>query len=211
MLLLVALGLPSLTNASDSEAKAELFTLFEDIATLKAGFVQRILDEDGEELQVLYGEMVARTPTQFRWEVMRPYSMTYLLNNLDLTVVDPDLHQVTYRSLESTEEVPIVALLLHRNQEVLDDFSVSKGRNNFELKPSNEMQLFKSITIYFDNRRLDAIDVRDSQDRLTEFTFLDVEENAELHDSRFEVEIADDMDVIGEVPNPDSLASDDSL
>ena len=73
------------------------------------------------------------------------------------------------------------------------------------------MQLFKLITVYFDNLRLDAIDVRDSQDRLTEFTFRNVEENVILDDAQFEMVIADDMEVIGEPPGSNAQLSDDSL
>lgn len=178
---------------------------------MRADFVQRVLDENGEELQVLEGEMLVRTPTFFRWEVKRPYGLTYVLQDLDLMVVDPDLHQVSYRTIDSPEEVPIVALLLHRDMNVLNDFKVSKRPNAFELEPVNELQLFKLITVYFDKLRLDAIDVRDSQDRLTEFSFRAVEENVALDDAQFEVEIADDMEVIGEPPGTSAQPLDDSL
>ena len=155
--------------------------------------------------------MLARSPTHFRWEIESPYKLTYLLQNLDLTVVDPDLHQVTYRSIDSAEEVPIIALLLHRDMKVLDEFSVSERRNAFELVPVDRMQMFSLITVYFDNLRLDAIDVRDSQDRLTEFTFREVEENSKLDDALFQVEIADDMEVIGEPPGSGTDDPNDSL
>lgn len=200
----------SATHADD-DSKTELIQRFQHIETLRADFVQRVLDENGEELQVLQGEMLVRTPSFFRWEVKSPYGLTYVLHDLDLMVVDPDLHQVSYRKIDSPEEVPIVALLLHRDLAVLDDFDVSKRPNAFELEPIDQMQLFKLITVYFDNQRLDAIDVRDSQDRLTEFTFRDVEENVVLDDARFEVEITDDMEVIGEPPETDEQQLNDSL
>lgn len=196
-------------QAEDAVAKKELFDRFQHIQTLRATFVQRVLGEGGDELQILEGEMLARSPSDFRWEIESPYSMTYVLKDLDLTVVDPDLHQVTYRTIDAPDEVPVVALLLHRDMNVLDDFTVSKRPNAFELEPVDEMQLFKLITVYFDNLRLDAIDVRDSQDRLTEFTFRDVEENTVLDDVLFEVEIAGDMEVIGEPP--ETNPTDDSL
>lgn len=196
-------------QAEDAVAKKELFDRFQHIQTLRATFVQRVLGEGGDELQILEGEILARSPSDFRWEIESPYSMTYVLKDLDLTVVDPDLHQVTYRTIDAPDEVPVVALLLHRDMNVLDDFTVSKRPNAFELEPVDEMQLFKLITVYFDNLRLDAIDVRDSQDRLTEFTFRDVEENTVLDDVLFEVEIAEDMEVIGEPP--ETNPTDDSL
>ena len=196
---------------ADEDARNELISRFENVETLRASFIQRVLDEDGEELQVLNGEMLVKSPSHFRWAIESPYSLTYVLHHLDLTVVDPDLHQVTYRTIDSPDEVPIVALLVHRDMEVLDDFNVSSTRNSFVLEPMDQMQLFKLITVYFDNRRLDAIDVRDSQDRLTEFTFRDVEENVVLDDILFEVEIASDMEVIGEPPTTDVRPSADSL
>ena len=194
----------SSTLQADEKSKTELIDRFQHIETLRADFVQRVLDENGDELQVLQGEMLARSPSHFRWEINSPYGLTYVLHNLNLTVVDPDLHQVTYRTIDSPEEVPIVALLLHRDMNVLDDFNVSERHNAFELSPNDQMQLFKLITIYFDDLRLDAIDVRDSQDRLTEFSFREVEENVVLDDALFEVEITEDMEVIGEPPGTDS-------
>lgn len=178
---------------------------------MRADFVQRVLDENGEELQVLEGEMLVRTPTFFRWDVKSPYGLTYVLHDLDLMVVDPDLHQVSYRTIDSAEEVPIVVLLLHRDMNVLNDFKVSKRPNAFELEPVNQLHLFKLITVYFDNLRLDAIDVRDSQDRLTEFSFRAVEENVVLDEAQFKVEISDDMEVIGEPPGTSTQPLDDSL
>lgn len=199
------------TAQADEETKKSLIERIEHIKSLRADFVQRVLDENGDELQVLQGEMITRSPSLFRWEITSPYGLTYVLRDLLLTVVDPDLHQVTYRTIESPEEVPIVALLLHRDMNVLDKFKVSERHNAFELEPVDQMQLFKLITVYFDNLRLDAIDVRDSQDRLTEFTFRNVEENVILDDAQFEVEIADDMEIIGERPGSDAEPSDDSL
>ena len=197
--------------ADDASAKIELIERLQHIETLRAAFVQRVLGENGEELQVLEGEMLARSPSHFRWEVKKPYALSYVLRDLDLTVVDPDLHQVTYRTIDSPDEAPIVALLLHRDMNVLDEFEVTRRRNAFDLEPVDEMQLFQLITVYFDGLRLDAIDVRDSQDRLTEFSFRGVEENAILDPSLFEVAIADDMEVIGEPPGNNSKALDDSL
>ena len=199
------------TALADDASKTELIQRFQHIETLRADFVQRVLDENGEELQVLQGEMLIRTPSFFRWEVKSPYGLTYVLHDLDLMVVDPDLHQVSYRKIESPEEVPIVALLLHRDLEVLSDFDVFKRPNAFELEPINQMQLFKLITVYFDNLRLDAIDVRDSHDRLTEFTFREVQENLVLDNALFEVEIPEDMEVIGEPPGSDMQSPNDSL
>ena len=189
---------------ADEEAKNELISRFEHIETIRAGFIQRVLDENGEELQMLRGEMLVHSPSHFRWEIKTPYSLTYVLNHLDLIVMDPDLHQVTYRTIDSPDEVPIVALLVHRDMDVLDDFDISMTQNAFILEPLDQMQLFKSIAVYFDNMRLDAIDVRDSQDRLTEFTFRDLEENVDLDESLFELTIADDMEVIGEPPSTGS-------
>lgn len=209
MLLLTAIW--SNTAETDEESKKNLIERFHHIKSFRADFVQRVLDENGDELQLLQGEMFTRSPSLFRWEIKSPYGLTYLLDDLHLTVVDPDLHQVTYRTIDSPEEVPIVALLLHRDINVLDNFKVSERHNAFELEPVDQMQLFKLITVYFDNLRLDAIDVRDSQDRLTEFTFRNVEENVILDDAQFEMEIADDMEVIGEPPGSDVQPLDDSL
>ena len=198
-------------QANEAEAKTELIERLQRVETLRATFIQRVLGENGEELQLLEGEMLARSPSHFRWEVKKPYGLSYVLHHLNLTVVDLDLHQVTYRTIDSPDEVPIVALLLHRDMNVLDGFEVTQRRNAFELEPVDEMQLFKLITVYFDGLRLDAIDVRDSQDRLTEFSFRGVEENTTLDDALFEVAIADDMEVIGEPPGNLTNAPDDSL
>ena len=198
-------------RANEEDAKGTLIERLTLVNTLRASFVQRLLEDDGEELQVLKGKLHMRAPSLFRWEIETPYPMTYLLRDLDLTVVDPDLHQVTYRSLDSTEEVPVVALLLHRDMDVLDDFRVTQGRNYFRLEPLDELQLFRLITMYFKSEHIDAIDVRDSQGRLTEFSFQNVEVNVDIHEKRFVAEILEGMDVIGEKPVVEHSESNDSL
>ncbi len=200
LLAVTVCALTGFAEASPTNPGAALLKRFEHIDTLKAHFIQRTLSDNGEELQKLEGEMLIRRPLYFKWEVKKPYSMTYLLHELNLTVVDPDLHQVSYQTLASSDEVPMVALLLHSDMSVLDDFSVVQARNHFKLEPLDARQLFNSITVYFDGTRLDAIDVRDSQNRLTEFTFKDMEENLTIPDELFSLDIPDDMEVIGERP-----------
>lgn len=182
----------------DSAAEEEFAALFDGVSTLTASFIQRVLNERGEELQVLEGSMFVQRPSLFRWEVQSPYSMTYLLRNLSLTVLDPDLEQVTYEALDSQEEAPVVALLLHNDLDSLSNFSVQRGGNFFELTSLDPQQLLKVITIYVDGDRLDAIDVRDSQGGLTEFSFRHLVENAPIDASVFELEIPPEFDAIGE-------------
>ena len=183
----------------EEASKAALTELLHSIQSLRADFLQRLLADNGDELQVLEGKLIALSPTLFLWEIEQPYNMTYLLRDLDLAILDPDLNQVTYRELDA-EDIPIIALLLNRDTDVLDGFSVTQGQSSFRLEPLDSRQLFQSITVYFDEARIDAIDVRDAQDRLTEFSFRNVEVNPALADEIFELTIPEDIEVIGEPP-----------
>ena len=192
-----------LAESQDSSAKQEFLSLFANVNTLTAEFTQRVLNQHGEELQVLEGRMYVHRPSKFKWEVQSPYSLVYVLHNQRLTVLDPDLAQVTYHSLDAQEEAPVAALLLHNDLDAIADFSVRRGRNYFELMPLDPQQLLKLITLYVDGNKLDAIDVRDSQGGLTEFSFRNLEENVTLDGDVFEIEVPPDFDVIGEPPPTD--------
>ena len=185
------------------DPKQQLIDKLKRVESLQADFTQRLLDIEGEELQVLQGRMIAQRPNLFRWEVTSPYEMTYQLVDLNLTILDPDLNQVTYEKLSSTQDVPMIAILLHRDAEALKDFEVTQATNFFELKPLKEMQLFTLVTVYFAGTRLDAIDMRDTQNRLTEFSFSNVEENPVLEKSVFDLAIPSDVEVLG-VPHSTS-------
>lgn len=187
------------SNAQE-EDKYELLEILNQYSSLSASFVQRLVDKEGEEVSVQSGYMRARSPNLFWWEIQDPYTMIYRLESPNVLIFDEDLNQVSYHQLDTELELPIVALLLQEDAEVLDDYQVVRRRNSFELTPNRNSLPFTSIRVYFAGNALDAIDVLDGMGQRTEFNFSNLQVNIDLEDSKFSLDLPEGVEVIGEKP-----------
>lgn len=194
------LSLAATVGVGESAA-TELVERLNTYQTISATFEQRLLDESGNEEQRLTGVMRLRIPNLFWWEIQSPYRMFFLLKDDLIVTYDPDLEQVTYQSVKQSPNLPLKTILMNRDYDRLNRYIVSPKRNGYVLEPVQNTELFQSISIYFDGDELDAIDIRDVQQQVTEFTFSQLKTNDVLSDDLFELNLPDDVEVLGQRPD----------
>ncbi len=70
------------------------------LKTLSADFVQLVQDKRGQLTDRATGTLTLSRPDRFRWDYREPYEQTIVADGRKLWLYDPDLQQVTVRSLE---------------------------------------------------------------------------------------------------------------
>jgi outer membrane lipoprotein carrier protein len=99
----------------------------EDTQSLRADFGQTVTDANGKVIQQGQGEMLIARPGRFRWEYRKPYEQLIVSDGKRLWVYDPELEQVTVKSVdEALGNTP--ALLLAGVHPLEQDFTIRDCR-----------------------------------------------------------------------------------
>lgn len=117
MLLVSALAFSAVSAHADSKDVARLTQLLETSKTLSARFSQLTLDGSGTQLQETAGDMSLQRPGLFYWHTDAPQEQLMVSNGKKVSLWDPDLQQVTIKTLDQRlTQTP--ALLLDRKSVV---------------------------------------------------------------------------------------------
>lgn len=110
---------------ANAQSSTELSDLLKSVQGMKANFTQTLYDGRGKAKQTSYGNMAMQRPGKFRWEVTKPMPQLIIANQTTLWIFDPDLEQVTIRSLsKASGETP--AFLLSDSSAVDAHYTVKK-------------------------------------------------------------------------------------
>ncbi len=188
--------------AADAPTTA-LLQLLNSIRTIQANFTQTILDERSKPLQQSSGRMALQRPGKFRWDVTRPNSQLIVTDGKKLWIYDPDLQQVTIRSL--TKEVGEAPALLLSNPDasLAQKFHVQTANDNrglqwFLLTPKNKNSMFAIIRLGFAKQQLQQMQLRDHLNHTTVIQFNRITQNVALSPALFTFKIPAQVDVINE-------------
>lgn len=186
--------------ASNAE---ELTVLLNKIKTMKAAFTQTIFDNYGKAVQKTKGTMALDRPGKFRWEVRKPMPQIIIANQDKVWIYDPDLEQMTVRTLTvDGNEAP--ALLLSHADTTIDknyDVSVIEGQSGlkwFLLKPKNDDAMFGTIKLGFIKNQIKEMELNDQIGHSTRVIFNDIQTNGSLPASLFVLNPPKGTDVIDE-------------
>ncbi|MCZ6761994.1 MAG: outer membrane lipoprotein chaperone LolA [Gammaproteobacteria bacterium] len=174
------------------------------VTTMRARFRQILLDENQQIVQNASGTLVLKRPGQFRWDYQDPYEQLILSDGTHLWLYDPDLDQVTVKSLDdSLASTP--AMLLSGDADMTDGFELTEAGQYGEvfwmtLVPRNQETDFRNISLGFVDGQLQLMELEDSLDQLTRILLQEVERNPILADDTFSFVPPAGSDVIGELP-----------
>ncbi len=199
--LLTLLLVPIASFAADSIAHVDAYLAR--LTTLTAAFGQVVQDKQGQVTERATGTLSISRPNRFRWDYQQPYAQTIVADGRKLWLYDPDLEQVTVRSLEQgLGATP--AMLLSGSGKVGDAFSAGlieqqQGVTWYRLVPKQKGSDFERVSLGFDDRNeLAAMELVDKLGQTTTIEFSLVKRGAALGDSLFRFVPPQGADVIGE-------------
>jgi outer membrane lipoprotein carrier protein len=200
--LTLALALtPLAARASDALARVESY--LGSLKTLSAEFVQVVQDRKGDVTERASGTLAMSRPDRFRWEYREPYAQTIVADGSKLWLYDPDLEQVTVRTLaQGLGTTP--AMLLSGSGKVGEAFTAGPVEKRQDwtwcrLVPKERGSDFERVSLAFDSKNeLAAMELVDKLGQTTTIQFTRVNRRATIADSTFRFVPPKGADVIGE-------------
>ncbi len=201
-ILAAALGLTLALPALAGEGQARVERFFGDLKSMRAEFIQTLVDPRGDVLEESRGVLLLERPGRFRLEYRSPYEQLYVADGERLWMFDPDLEQVTVRpqgdALGSTP-----ALLLSGTEPLEENFNVEElgfheGFQWLELTPRERDATFERIRLALEEDMVRAMEMVDSFGQMTRLFFETVERNPQIADRNFTFTPPPGVDVIGE-------------
>ena len=193
--------LPFASFAADSIARVEAY--LGSLKTLSAEFTQVVRDGKGEVTDRAAGTLSISRPDRFRWDYRQPYAQTIVADGSRLWLYDPDLQQVTVRSLQQgLGATP--AMLLSGSGRVGDAFSAGplEQRKDWtwsRLLPKQKGSDFERVSLAFDGRNeLAAMELVDKLGQTTTIEFAKLRRGTPLDDALFRFVPPPGADVIGD-------------
>ncbi len=183
---------------------SNLSTRLNAMHTLQADFTQTVYDNRGKVIQTSYGHMALQRPGRFRWQIVKPIPQLIIANASRIWIYDPDLEQVTLRSLKNVAGETPALLLSHVNNALEDDFTVSTKPNTsstteqFLLTPKKADNMFSSIELDFTNKKLSTMRLKDQLGHATLIQFKNAKDNVNLPATFFNFKPPANTDVIDE-------------
>lgn len=173
-----------------------------DFKSMESNFVQRLINEKGEELERTEGILYMQQPGKFHWSYEIPYTQKIISDGDVLWIFDEDLEQLTIRKMGNAIEQTPAGIILGNNDIsehfVLVHMGVIEQHDWIELTPKKLEAQYQNIRLGFENSKLSMMIIVDNLGQTTRIDFLDVKKNTELSPSLFEFETPEGVDVIDE-------------
>ena len=195
-----SLGIVTATvHAGDGQKLLDSF--YKEVKSIRADFLQVLLDDNGEIIQESSGKVVILRPDKFRWDYKEPFPQQIIADGKKFWIYDSELEQVTVRSADqAVTDTP--ALILSGKQSLDENFIIrEEGKHKtlvwIALLPRTSDTDFMKIRMAFDPE-LAAMELEDHFGQITRILFTNVERNPELDLKLFEFVVPEGVDVVGE-------------
>jgi outer membrane lipoprotein carrier protein len=198
-LLLAALLLPALAHA---DALERFRAFVRDTGSARTSFEQKVYDRDKRLVQSSRGTFAFRRPGRFRWQIREPYEQLIVGDGARVWIHDPDLNQVTVRSMgRALGSTP--AALLAGSTEVERAFELAEvgeiaGLQWLEARPRDRDAGFERIRLGMGPGGVEAMELYDHFGQTTLLAFRRFERNPPLEPGTFRFTPPEGADVLGE-------------
>lgn len=208
-LLIIVFAVASLSALSSHASELLLNQFFQNVTTMKANFEQQVVDETGMTLERSRGKFYLSRPGKFRWDYDSADSSAVLGQQIiadgqNIYMFDPDLEQVTQRSMDKAlSQVPSL-LLVQSNDSIeahfdIIDFGITDGLSWVALKPTAEEEAsYQQLLIGFAAEQMRSIVLLDGLGNETRLQLSQVENNKPLPVATFDFEPPAGADVFVE-------------
>lgn len=169
---------------------------------MRAEFQQTVVDKQGRKVQEVTGTMQLQRPGKFRWDYNKPYVQVIVGDGARVWLHDPELNQVTVRSLDKAlGNTP--AALLAGSKEIEKSFTLKDEGRQDDLDwvlatPKDQESGFEKVFLGFKNDKLQEMELHDSFGHMTVIEFSKLEANAKLANQAFRFVPPPGADVVGE-------------
>ena len=202
MRFIVTLLFVVLTSAAQADEVQTLKNFFQNTTSMRAKFQQTVVDNLGRKVQEVTGTMQLQRPGKFRWDYDKPYVQLIVGDGKKVWLYDPDLNQVTVRSLDKVLGSSPAALLAGSKDidKTFDLKSVGpQGELNWvEAVPKEKESGFDKVVLGFKGNMLHEMEMRDSFGQITVIEFSKQEVNPKLNDKSFRFAPPAGADVLSE-------------
>lgn len=185
-------------------SEESLNNFFEHTATLKADFVQIIVDELGQVMEESKGEFYLSRPGKFRWDYLDDsgeLTQQIIADGDSIYFYDPELEQLSVRGNEEAM-LQVPSLVLVNSGQALDGFFVveqlpeSAGMSWVSLTPKDGDASYQKLMLAFEEGKLAEIGLFDVLGNETQLRLSHAIENIEIGSQVFVADIPDGTDVL---------------
>jgi outer membrane lipoprotein carrier protein len=189
--------------AAEASAINSLKNFIHNTRTVRAVFLQTVLDRSGRAVQKGGGTMQFERPGKFRWIYEKPYEQLIVGDGSRIWFYDRDLNQVTVRKLDVAIGSSPAALLAGssdiENNFDLTEIGLQGGTEWLEAKPKAKESTFEWVRLGFTPEgTLKSMELHDNFGQTTVLTFTRVEQNPRLAPEMFKFSPPEGADVISD-------------
>ena len=187
-------------NAGEGLNKLRKFT--QGLQSMQANFTQTSFDNKMRQLEVASGTFVLEKPGKFRWDYKKPYQQQIVADGKKLWLYDPELEQVTVKTIADALGAAPIALLTS-NENIEDQFKIIElgnidGREFVQLEAKVKDTDFGFMLLAMGDKGLEAMELKDKLGQVTRIEFQNTAINKKVDSALFAFVIPKGVDVIGE-------------
>lgn len=199
LVLAALLVLPALARA---DALERFRTFLRETQSARTAFEQKVFDRDKRLVQASSGTFAFQRPGRFRWQIRVPYEQLIVGDGARVWIHDPDLNQVTVRTMgKALGSTP--AALLAGDKDVERAFELSNvgdiaGLEWLEARPRDKDAGFERIRLGMGAGGVEAMELYDHFGQTTLLQFSRFLRNPTFEPSTFRFTPPKGADVLGE-------------
>jgi outer membrane lipoprotein carrier protein len=168
--------------------------------TASGRFEQKVFDRGGKAIETATGTFTFARPGKFRWTYEKPHKQLLVADGQKLYIHDPDLNQVTVKSMQGAISSTPAALLAGREDITalftLRDAGSAEGLSWVEASPKAQDTGFERVRLGLQGKQLAAMELFDQLGGRTMLRFYDFKANAAVSPDTFKFTPPKGADVI---------------
>ena len=150
-----------------------------ELSTIESDFVQTIIDDHNKSI-IYKGKLWAKKPSMAHWNYSKPIEKDIYMLYSKVTIIEPDLEQVIIKNIGDTIDL---ITIISNSKKLTSKHYVAKYNG-------------KDYHIYLDKKTLKSLQYMDDFGNKTVIDFINMRQNIDINDTKLEVIIPKDYDII---------------
>ncbi|GGQ12294.1 outer membrane lipoprotein chaperone LolA [Shewanella litoralis] len=189
-----------LSAVAQADDATELRTKLATIDNMHATFSQQVTDINNKPIQSGNGVFALAYPNQFYWHLTEPDESLIVADGTNLWVFNPFAEEVTVMDVSQAVDASPMALLVHRDDETWNKYTVIKRQNKaksncFDIQPKKLNSSVVAVSVCFNDNKLTQFNLTDEQGNLSQFQLSAQRAVLPAENSLFKFAIPDNVDI----------------